>query len=105
LGAGFDNKIRLEIEKNICEEGGPGLDCFAMPLELIARYLEQVYLHPFLTSKLFQNYVKDLIATIQVSPTSRSYIHRHFEVLIPNWVVISLSDLRFFVNLILNNTH
>ncbi len=63
---GFDDKIRLEIEKNICEDGGPGLDCFAVPLELIARYLEQVYLHPFLTSKLFHNYVRDLISTIQV---------------------------------------
>lgn len=65
---GFDDKIRLEIEKNICEEGGPGLDCFALPLELIARYLEQIYLQPFLNSKLFHNYVRDLIATIQLSP-------------------------------------
>jgi hypothetical protein len=40
--AGFDDRIRQEIEQNICAEGGPGLDCFALPLELIARYLEQV---------------------------------------------------------------
>jgi hypothetical protein len=42
LCAGFDDRIRQEIEQNICAEGGPGLDCFALPLELIARYLEQV---------------------------------------------------------------
>ncbi len=50
LCAGFDDRIRQEIEQNICAEGGPGLDCFALPLELIARYLEQVWCpsaHPY----------------------------------------------------------
>ncbi len=30
-------------------------------------FVDQVYLQPFLRSKLFHNYVRDLIATIQVS--------------------------------------
>jgi hypothetical protein len=30
-------------------------------------FVAQVYLQPFLRSKLFHNYVRDLIATIQVS--------------------------------------
>jgi hypothetical protein len=34
---------------------------------LCVLFVAQVYLQPFLRSKLFHNYVRDLIATIQVS--------------------------------------
>ena len=40
--------------------------------------VNQVYLQPFLYSKLFQNYVRDLIATIQVSYQSFFFTFLNF---------------------------
>jgi len=73
---GFDDKIRLEVENNICQETGPGVHCFSRPLEIVVLYLQTRYLHKFLQSKLFNNYVKELIATIQISTRNFSSVPR-----------------------------
>eukprot|EP00092_Neocalanus_flemingeri_P027098 GFUD01029385.1.p1 GENE.GFUD01029385.1~~GFUD01029385.1.p1 ORF type:complete len:656 (+),score=193.67 GFUD01029385.1:322-2289(+) len=67
---GFNDSIRLQIENNICTEGGPDQACFQKPLEIIVKYLEKQYLHKFLASSMYKNYVKELIGTITASPRS-----------------------------------
>lgn len=73
---GFEDKIRLEIENNICQESGPALDCFARPMEIIVEYLEAKYLDKFLNSKLFQSYIKELISSIQLSTRNLASVGR-----------------------------
>jgi len=73
---GFDDKVRLAIENNICQETGPVMDCFVRPMEIIVEYLEARYLHKFLNSKLFHSYVKELISSIQSSTRNFSSVGR-----------------------------
>jgi len=72
---GFNDSIRLQIENNICTEGGPDSSCFYRPLEIIVKYLEKQYLHKFLVSPMYKNYVKELIGTITASPRSFSSVN------------------------------
>jgi len=72
---GFNDSIRLHVENNICTEGGPDQMCFQKPLEIIVKYLEKQYLHKFLASSMYKNYVKELIATITASPRSFSSVN------------------------------
>jgi len=72
---GFNDSIRLQIENNICTEGGPDQSCFHKPLEVIVKYLEKQYLQKFLVSNMYKNYVKELIGTITASPRSFSSVH------------------------------
>jgi len=71
---GFDDSIRLQIENNICSNGGPYHSCFDLPLEIILQYLERNFLQKFLISSMFKNYVKELIGTITASPRSLSRV-------------------------------
>lgn len=64
---GFSDKVRLEVEQNICRDGGPLPDCFKKPINIVLHYLEKNYLNPFLTSQLYFNYLSELINTIQTS--------------------------------------
>ena len=41
---GFDDKIRFEVEMNICREGGPLPDCFSGPMKIVLKSLEKVAL-------------------------------------------------------------
>ncbi|XP_046992041.1 A-kinase anchor protein 10, mitochondrial isoform X1 [Schistocerca americana] len=62
---GFSDKIRFEIEQNICREDGPLPDCFEKPVRIVLHVLEKNYLQPFQSSQLFFNYLSELISTIQ----------------------------------------
>ncbi|KAK7870728.1 hypothetical protein R5R35_009880 [Gryllus longicercus] len=64
---GFSDKIRLEVEQNICRDGGPLPDCYKKPVNIVLHYLEKNYLTTFLTSQLYFNYLSELINTIQSS--------------------------------------
>lgn len=39
---GVDDVTRIEIENNICREGGPLPDCFSAPMEHVLCILEEV---------------------------------------------------------------
>lgn len=64
---GFSDKIRVEIEHNICNEGGPPPSCFSRPLKIVLRFLHKNYLKPFLQSQLYLKYLSELINTIQAT--------------------------------------
>ncbi|XP_042194593.1 A-kinase anchor protein 10, mitochondrial isoform X2 [Callorhinchus milii] len=62
---GFDDSVRLEIESNICREGGPLPDCFTTPLRQAWTTMEKVYLPGFLSSNLYYKYLNDLIHSVR----------------------------------------
>ncbi|XP_067864440.1 A-kinase anchor protein 10, mitochondrial isoform X2 [Heptranchias perlo] len=62
---GFDDTVRLEIESNICREGGPLPDCFTTPLRQAWTTMEKVYLPGFLSSNLYYKYLNDLIHSVR----------------------------------------
>ncbi|GAB1607965.1 hypothetical protein Ahia01_001080400 [Argonauta hians] len=64
---GFEDVIRLEVESNICREGGPLPDCFARPKNLILRIIEKVYFPSFLQGDLYYKYLSELINTVQLT--------------------------------------
>ncbi|KAK3910630.1 A-kinase anchor protein 10, mitochondrial [Frankliniella fusca] len=64
---GFSNKIRVQIEHNICSEDGPPSTCFSQPLKIVERFLHKNYLKPFLESQLYMKYLSELINTIQAT--------------------------------------
>lgn len=64
---GFSDKIRFDIEQNICGENGLVLGCFYAPLKIIEQVLERNYLKHFLGSQLFYKYLSELINTVQAN--------------------------------------
>ncbi|XP_029468180.1 A-kinase anchor protein 10, mitochondrial isoform X3 [Rhinatrema bivittatum] len=62
---GFDDSVRLEIESNICREGGPLPDCFTTPLRQAWTTMEKVFLPGFLSSNLYYKYLNDLIHSVR----------------------------------------
>ncbi|XP_062392147.1 A-kinase anchor protein 10, mitochondrial isoform X3 [Sardina pilchardus] len=62
---GFDDSVRMEIESNICREGGPLPDCFTTPLRQAWTTMETVYLPGFLSSNLYYKYLSDLINSVR----------------------------------------
>ncbi|KAM6185977.1 LOW QUALITY PROTEIN: A-kinase anchor protein 10, mitochondrial [Rhynchocyon petersi] len=62
---GFDDTVRLEIESNICREGGPLPNCFTTPLRQAWTTMEKVFLPGFLSSSLYYKYLNDLIHSVQ----------------------------------------
>ncbi|XP_023688943.2 A-kinase anchor protein 10, mitochondrial isoform X2 [Paramormyrops kingsleyae] len=62
---GFDDSVRLEIESNICREGGPLPDCFTTPLRQAWTTMEKVFLPGFLCSNLYYKYLNDLINSVK----------------------------------------
>ncbi|XP_076637637.1 A-kinase anchoring protein pkaap isoform X1 [Colletes latitarsis] len=69
---GFSNKIRFQVEQNICHEDGEGprSDCFDKPCKIVYNFLNKHYLPTFLSSQLYYKYLSELINTIQSSPCS-----------------------------------
>ncbi|KAK2583522.1 hypothetical protein KPH14_009478 [Odynerus spinipes] len=69
---GFNDKIRFEVEQNICREDGEGPqpDCFDKPCTIVYKFLNKHYLPTFLSSQLYYKYLSELISTIQSSPCS-----------------------------------
>ncbi|XP_076867286.1 A-kinase anchor protein 10, mitochondrial isoform X1 [Brachyhypopomus gauderio] len=61
---GFGDSVRMEIESNICREGGPLPDCFTTPLRQAWTTMEKVYLPGFLSSNLYYKYLSDLINSV-----------------------------------------
>uniref|UniRef100_A0AAY5ETL4 RGS domain-containing protein n=1 Tax=Electrophorus electricus TaxID=8005 RepID=A0AAY5ETL4_ELEEL len=62
---GFGDSVRMEIESNICREGGPLPDCFTTPLRQAWTTMEKVYLPGFLSSNLYYKYLSDLINSVR----------------------------------------
>lgn len=62
---GFDDVVRLEIESNICREGGPLPNCFTTPLRQAWTTMEKVFLPGFLSSSLYYKYLNDLIHSVR----------------------------------------
>ncbi|KAM4045699.1 A-kinase anchor protein 10, mitochondrial isoform 2-T2 [Anomaloglossus baeobatrachus] len=62
---GFDDSVRLEIESNICREGGPLPNCFTTPLRQAWTTMEKVFLPGFLSSNLYYKYLNDLIHSVK----------------------------------------
>ncbi|XP_029028751.1 A-kinase anchor protein 10, mitochondrial [Betta splendens] len=73
---GFGDSVRMEIESNICREGGPLPDCFTTPLQQAWTTMEKVYMPGFLSSNLYYKYLSDLINSVRadefVNVTSQS---------------------------------
>ncbi|TSP36082.1 A-kinase anchor protein 10, mitochondrial [Bagarius yarrelli] len=67
---GFGDSVRMEIESNICREGGPLPDCFTTPLQQAWTTMERVYLPGFLSSDLYYKYLSDLINSVQADEFS-----------------------------------
>ncbi|KAM3869099.1 A-kinase anchor protein 10, mitochondrial [Diretmus argenteus] len=62
---GFGDSVRMEIESNICREGGPLPDCFTTPLRQAWTTMEKVYMPGFLSSNLYYKYLNDLIHSVR----------------------------------------
>ncbi|KAM9760661.1 A-kinase anchor protein 10, mitochondrial-like [Dama dama] len=62
---GFCDVVRLEIESNICREGGPLPNCFTAPLRQAWMTMEKVFLPGFLSSNLYYKYLNDLIHSVR----------------------------------------
>nr|XP_015816678.2 A-kinase anchor protein 10, mitochondrial isoform X2 [Nothobranchius furzeri] len=62
---GFGDSVRMEIESNICREGGPLPDCFTTPLRQAWTTMEKVYLPGFLSNNLYYKYLSDLINSVR----------------------------------------
>ncbi|XP_075402877.1 A-kinase anchor protein 10, mitochondrial isoform X1 [Tenrec ecaudatus] len=62
---GFDDVVRLEIESNICREGGTLPNCFTTPLRQAWTTMEKVFLPGFLSSNLYYKYLNDLIHSVR----------------------------------------
>jgi hypothetical protein len=41
---GFSDKVRFDVEQNICREEGPLPDCFERPARVVLNVLEKVFL-------------------------------------------------------------
>nr|CAD7405567.1 unnamed protein product [Timema poppensis] len=65
---GFKDRVRIEMEHNICRKEGPLPDCFQKPVKIVTKVLEKNFLQPFLTSQLYFRYLSELINTIQANP-------------------------------------
>ncbi|XP_028322886.1 A-kinase anchor protein 10, mitochondrial-like [Gouania willdenowi] len=62
---GFGDSVRMEIESNICREGGPLPVCFTTPLRQAWTTMEKVYMPGFLSSNLYYQYLSDLINSVR----------------------------------------
>ncbi|XP_041864889.1 A-kinase anchor protein 10, mitochondrial isoform X1 [Melanotaenia boesemani] len=62
---GFGDSVRMEIESNICREGGPLPECFTTPLRQAWTTMEKVYMPGFLSSNLYYKYLSDLINSVR----------------------------------------
>ncbi|KAF4524262.1 hypothetical protein B566_EDAN008810 [Ephemera danica] len=64
---GFSDKVRFDVEQNICREEGPLPDCFAQAANIVLLVLEKNFFQLFLSSQLYLKYLSELINTIQSS--------------------------------------
>ncbi|XP_077597493.1 A-kinase anchor protein 10, mitochondrial [Stigmatopora nigra] len=62
---GFGDSVRMEIESNICREGGPLPECFNTPLRQAWTTMEKVYMPGFLSSNLYYKYLSDLLNSVR----------------------------------------
>ncbi|XP_005106289.1 A-kinase anchor protein 10, mitochondrial [Aplysia californica] len=64
---GFDDKLRFEVEGNICREGGPLPDCFTKAKNIVLKILEKMYFPGYLQSQVYHRYLSDLVSTVQMA--------------------------------------
>ncbi|CAG5117418.1 unnamed protein product [Candidula unifasciata] len=72
---GFDDKLRFEVEGNICREGGPLPDCFTKAKNIVLKILDKVYFAGYLQGHIYYRYLSDLLSTVQISEDMPS---KHF---------------------------
>ncbi|XP_014370271.2 A-kinase anchor protein 10, mitochondrial [Papilio machaon] len=60
---GFPTEIRLQIESDICREGGPLPTCFDLPYKIIFKTLTN-YAKLFLGSEVYYNYLSEMINSV-----------------------------------------
>lgn len=73
---GFSDAVRLEVEQNICREGGPLPSCFEKPVMVLLQYLEKNHLKAFLSSQLYVKYISECIVTIQTAQSDTDSLRR-----------------------------
>lgn len=64
---GFSDRVRFEVESNICREEGPLPSCFNLPLRVVLHVLERDFLPGYLSSSLHIKYLSELINTVKTS--------------------------------------
>ncbi|KAJ0180580.1 hypothetical protein K1T71_003984 [Dendrolimus kikuchii] len=67
---GFTTDVRLNIESDICREGGPLSTCFDMPYIIVYKTLTQ-YVNMFLESELYYKYLSEMINSIDKTWTAK----------------------------------
>lgn len=67
---GFTTDVRLNIESNICREGGPLATCFDIPYKIVYKTLTQ-YVNTFLDSELYYKYLSEMIHSVDKSWTAK----------------------------------
>ncbi|XP_051153390.1 A-kinase anchor protein 10, mitochondrial [Leptopilina boulardi] len=72
---GFTDKVRFQVEQNICREDGKGPqpDCFDLPCKLVYNFLKKNYLPAFLSSQLYYKYLSELINNLQSSSCTNQH--------------------------------
>ncbi|KPJ06130.1 A-kinase anchor protein 10, mitochondrial [Papilio machaon] len=60
---GFPTEIRLQVESDICREGGPLPTCFDLPYKIIFKTLTN-YAKLFLGSEVYYNYLSEMINSV-----------------------------------------
>lgn len=68
---GVDDVTRIEIENNICREGGPLPDCFSAPMEHVLCILEEVFFPSFLQSEVYFKYLTELLNSVSEQHSSQ----------------------------------
>lgn len=64
---GFDDKIRFEVEENICREEGPLPDCFAKTRNIVLKTIEKTYFSAYLHSDVYYKYLSELVSTVETA--------------------------------------
>ncbi|XP_049867660.1 A-kinase anchor protein 10, mitochondrial [Pectinophora gossypiella] len=61
---GFSTDIRLQIESDICREGGPLATCFDLPYRIVFKTLTR-YVKTFLESELYYKYLSEMLHSVE----------------------------------------
>lgn len=60
---GFPTEVRLEVEGDICREGGPLYNCFDLPYNIVFKTVEN-YVKTFLESEVYYKYLSEMINSV-----------------------------------------
>lgn len=60
---GFSTEVRLQVEGDICREGGPLYTCFDLPYQIVFKTVES-YVKLFLSSDIYVKYLSEMIHSV-----------------------------------------